>query len=284
VSVRVASPELVEHARDLPEESRGALRDLILTLADCKRLLGIRYADFILCAPTLESGIAAASMAQDEWGHSRLSYALLSDFGEDPKALEHDREAGEYRACELLDTSVGSWAEMIVLGLVFDTALSVQYSSLADSRYAPIRTRVQKMLEEEQFHFQHAVSWTRRLARNDAGRAELATSLSRTLPVARRWFGTSGDVACEVLAAASLASGNPDHHRERLIASVSPLLQELGLAAPLGISRNASSWRHDRPPDWDDWDPLRRRGVAGGPDPDTLGRVRGDRNRAFLMD
>jgi hypothetical protein len=53
----------------IPRRAR-ALRDLILTLADSKRLLGLRYSDCMLGAPTLEAGIAASSMAQDEWGHA----------------------------------------------------------------------------------------------------------------------------------------------------------------------------------------------------------------------
>jgi 1,2-phenylacetyl-CoA epoxidase catalytic subunit len=67
----------IDKAAALPDGARPLLRSLILTLADTKRLLGIRYSDWMLGAPTLETGIAASSMAQDEWGHSRLTYALL---------------------------------------------------------------------------------------------------------------------------------------------------------------------------------------------------------------
>src|SRR5688500_4536109 len=77
--------------------------DLILVLADTKRLLGMRYAEWILGAPALEAGIACASMAQDEWGHGRLLYALLKEFGADVDGLEHGRQAPQYRNLELLD-------------------------------------------------------------------------------------------------------------------------------------------------------------------------------------
>ena len=84
----------IEKAAELGDEARQALRALILSLADSKRVLGLRYSDRMLGAPTLEAGIAASSMAQDEWGHGRLTYALLSDFGDDPKGdLEHARAA-----------------------------------------------------------------------------------------------------------------------------------------------------------------------------------------------
>ena len=76
----------IEKAAELGDEARQALRALILSLADSKRVLGLRYSDRMLGAPTLEAGIAASSMAQDEWGHARLTYALLGDFGDEPKA------------------------------------------------------------------------------------------------------------------------------------------------------------------------------------------------------
>ena len=122
---------MVEKASELEAGASEEMRALILTLADNKRLLGIRYSDWMLGAPTLETGIAASSMAQDEWGHGRLTYALLSDFGDDPKRIEHDREASEYRSMEAFDRPFASWAEMIAAALLLDTALTVQYGELA---------------------------------------------------------------------------------------------------------------------------------------------------------
>jgi hypothetical protein len=39
------SPDRIDRAAMLPDGTRPALRSLILTLADSKRLLGIRYSD-----------------------------------------------------------------------------------------------------------------------------------------------------------------------------------------------------------------------------------------------
>ena len=63
----------------LDAAGRAALERLILSLADSKRLMGIRYSDWILGAPSVETGIATSSMTQDEWGHARLLYAMLKD-------------------------------------------------------------------------------------------------------------------------------------------------------------------------------------------------------------
>ena len=116
-----------------------AARDLILVLADSKRMLGTRYAEWILGAPELETGIACASMAQDEWGHARLLYALLKDFDEDIDRLEHGREPHEYASIELLDRSPSSWAEFVAINALVDTALTVQLRALTESSYVPLR-------------------------------------------------------------------------------------------------------------------------------------------------
>ena len=60
----------------LGADDRAALKRLILGLADSKRLMGIRYSDWVLGAPSVETGIATSSMTQDEWGHARLLYAM----------------------------------------------------------------------------------------------------------------------------------------------------------------------------------------------------------------
>lgn len=68
--------------KQLAAAPRRALADFILALADTKRFLGIRYAEWCDGAPTLEASVAASAMAQDELGHSRALLPLLKDFPE----------------------------------------------------------------------------------------------------------------------------------------------------------------------------------------------------------
>ncbi len=274
----------VEKAALLPPDVQEALRDLILVLADSKRLLGIRYSDWMLGAPTIESGIAASSMAQDEWGHGRLTYALLSDFGEEPKRLEHEREAAEYRNPEVLDRPLRSWAEMIAVSLLFDTALSFQYAALLESRYAPVHNRVQKLLDEEHFHFQHAAAWTRRLAGAEEVRDEFREMLERMLPLALRWFGREEDEGSRRLLEEGVVRTGPDALRSHFLGRVGPVLAQAGLAEALGLAQADGAWRYSPDLDWQGWDARTRRGEGGGPDAETLARVRGDKNRSLLLD
>ena len=274
----------IESAEELAPEIRDALRDLILTLADNKRLLGIRYSDWMLGAPTLESGIAASSMAQDEWGHGRLTYALLSDFGDEPNRIEHEREADEYHSMEALDRPLPSWNELIAAALLLDTALTTQFEALAESRYSPVHNRVQKLLDEETLHFQHAAGWTRRLAGAPAVRDDFRAALTRFLPEALRWFGPADASRTEQLVAKGFVRADADSLRRRLLQRVGPILSDAGFANTLGLSEQKGEWSYAGDLDWTGWSERTRRGGGGGPDTETLARVRGDKNREMLLD
>lgn len=280
----IAAPEArVDSASALSDESRQALRDLILSLADSKRVLGLRYSDKMLGAPTLEAGIAASSMAQDEWGHARLTYALLGDFGDEPKALEYERPAAEYRSHPALDAAIGSWAELIATMLLVDSALTAQYGSLLQSRYAPAHNRVQKMLDEERFHFQYAAGWARRIAAVPAAREELRAALARVLAPSLLWLGDDADASAQRLVSEGLSGFDPSALRGRFLARVGPVLEDMGMGEELGVRRDGEGWSADAALDWSGWNPATRRS-GGSLDEVTAARARGDKNRALRMD
>ena len=246
-------------AGDVPMELRADLAALLLSLADNKRLLGMRYAEWLLGAPTLEAGIACSAMAQDEWGHSRILYAMLKDFGEDPGRLEHEREATEYLNSELLDDPPAEWAGLVALNFLLDAALSVQIEALKDSRFEPLHYKVRKVLEEERFHFEHGRGWVARMAQTRAG-GELVGRL----------------------AGAGICDAGSDELRSRWLGRVGPFVEEAGL----GLARRAGDgqWQSVTDPDWSGWDGSRRRSGDGALNAETLAGVRGDKNRAMLMD
>ncbi len=282
----VAEPEArFEKAEELGGEVRTALRDLILTLADSKRVLGLRYSDKMLGAPTLEAGIAASSMAQDEWGHGRLTYALLADFGDDAKGeLEHGRPAADYRSMGPLDRTFGSWSEMIAAGLLLDTALTVQYGALLDSRYTPLHNRVQKLLDEERFHFQYAAGWTRRIAGVSRVRGELSAALGGFRGGGLRWLGNDDSESTRLLVREGIVSQGPSELRARFLRRVAPVLADVGLAGSLGMEqRDGGEWRCDATLSWNGWNDATRR-ASGVLDEETAARARGDKNRAMLLD
>ena len=278
-----SAPDRFESAEEVPEALREPLADLLLVLADNKRLLGMRYADWILGAPALEAGIACSAMAQDEWGHGRILYAMLRDFGRDPDRLEHGREPGDYRNSELLDAEPESWPELLALNVLLDTALTVQFEAMRDSRFQPVHHKVSKLLEEERFHFEHGRGWTLRLASTEKGRDSLAEAFPAAWEACLRWFGREEDPGVAALVEHGIVDAGPDELRARWLSRVGPVVREAGLE--LASSDGEGVWSSSVAPDWEGWRPdARRPAGAGGPDTRTIERVRGDKNRPLLMD
>lgn len=256
---------------ELGSETLDSIRDLILVLADSKRLLGYRYAEWMLGAPELETGIACSSMAQDEWGHARLLYALLKGFDDDVDALEHGRDAAEYRSMAVLDRPAAAWPDVVALMVIADGALSVQFEALRDSRYDPLRQRVEKLLEEETFHAAHGAAWFRRLAGGtEDSKGAIRAATEAMLPSVLDWFGPDSGRA-RSLQEEGVVGETGSSLRGRLLDRVGPLLELVGVERPA-----------EREPD--DFDEARRRSGGGGPDEETIRKVRGDLNRDFLLD
>jgi phenylacetate-CoA oxygenase PaaI subunit len=257
-------------AEGLSEALRRALRRQLLMLADTKRLLGIRYSDWLLGAPSIETGIAASGMAQDEWGHARLLYALLKDLDEDPVALEHERPAGAYASIDVLDEPLEDWAAVVAVMVVVDGALTVALESLAGGTYAPAGARIPKMVAEEAFHRDLGRAWLRRLsAGNDEARDRLRAALTFLLPPTLAWLAVDDEPARALSDAGLLgpAAARLDAFQTRHRA----LLAEAGVALD-GVTPSTATW-----------DVERGRG-PGQPDDEAVERARGDRNRALFVE
>jgi ring-1,2-phenylacetyl-CoA epoxidase subunit PaaC len=260
-------------AAELSPAARTGVRDLILALADSKRLLGMRYANWMLGAPELETGIACASMAQDEWGHARLLYALLKDFGDDVDLLEHGRDPADYANMELLDRAPDSWAELVTLMALADAALTVQFEALSECCYPPLRQRVEKLCEEERFHAAHGAAWFRRLAAGPESREALAAAVTAAAEPLLRWFGPDSEQSRSLVEEEVMDAAGSDL-RARFVERVAPLLDTVALTDHYRDSR----------PGFEDFDAARHRPTNTRPDEATVRQLRGDLNRAFLMD
>jgi 1,2-phenylacetyl-CoA epoxidase catalytic subunit len=258
----------VTPATNLGPDVSAALARHVITLADSKRLLGIRYSDWLLGSPSIETGIAASSMAQDEWGHARMLYAMLKDLGLDPAQVERDRPAEEYASIDVLDRPFTDWAEVVTAMLAVDGALSLALESFAGGTFEPARSRIPKMLAEEVFHRDLGAAWFSRLASgSEAARRRLAAAVRDMVPRTMAWLDPA-DAPHRVLYAAGLVgAGSLDAYR----AQVGPLFDRVGVRVA-AIEPNREGW-----------DAARGRG-RGHPDEEAVERARGDKNRALLVE
>ena len=88
-----------------------ALYGLISRLADNKYFLGRRYAEWCSSAPTLESSVAAAAMAQDELGHARALYPLLTTLAPDLGAELEPETRTNFHRLRFLDSDFDGWID-----------------------------------------------------------------------------------------------------------------------------------------------------------------------------
>jgi ring-1,2-phenylacetyl-CoA epoxidase subunit PaaC len=226
---------------------------LVLSLADNKQLLGLRYAEWATRAPSLEADIAAAAMGLDDLGHSRVLYGCLEPLGEDPRGPERESDPSTHRALPYFDRPWTSWPQFVAANAVLDTAFSVMIEACVEGDVEVLRTRLRKMLTEERYHFLHGRSWLK------SGIDE--EPLTEAWRQAIEWFGPpDGDVAAL--------------HREGALARgpgelAARLEERLERAAPrLEI-------------DWAGWDAERRRGRPGTIDDRTFGMLRGLEEKRF---
>lgn len=264
----------------LDDFTRDALRRSLLSLADSKRVLGIRYSDWLLGAPTLESGIAASSMAQDEWGHARLVYAMLREFGEDPVKVEHDRPAAEYASISALDEPLEDWAALVAGIVLVDGALTIVMEGLAQGSYEPARARFPKMVSEEAFHASMGAAWFRSLTDgSDEAVARLLAAVRAQLPVVLRMLDPRDEEAEALARAGVLPPGSESAGRFR--AWVEALVESLvRRASGEEAAVQAVELLSQADPEWDS----RRRRGPGTLAEEAAERARGDRNRELFVE
>ena len=145
-------------------------------------------------------------MAQDEWGHARLLYAMLKDYGEDPVSIEHDRAPEAYANAPALDAEFADWAEVVAAIAVVDGALTARLQGFQQGRYETARSRLAKMLGEEEFHRDMGLAWMRKLA-NSEGRGRVKAAVEAMLPSTLAWMAP-GDDADALLTDAGILDGS----------------------------------------------------------------------------
>jgi len=136
-------------------------RQRLLAIADDELVLGWRDSEWTGIAPVLEEDVAFSSIAQNEIGHARAIYQLLSD---DPDALAFDRRPDEYRCSRLVQMRfVADWARTIARRVLYEEAEKRRLRELMASDDAAVAGLAAKIDREEAYHRMHAEMWHARL-------------------------------------------------------------------------------------------------------------------------
>ena len=220
-----------------------AMASLVASLADNKAALGRRYADWAVSAPTLESAVAAAAMAQDELGHARSTYPVLKALG-----TETDEVSGGNRRMALLDDDLPDWNAFIAANLLVDGVLTTFVAACVDSSVEQMAARAKKILQEEGSHRVHGEAWAKRLCRDEAQRDAFVARLQETWAEASRWLGPDDDPAYAAALEAGEVKQTAAHQRALIRDWLTAILAGEGVSISL-----------PDPTDFSSWDPERRR-------------------------
>jgi 1,2-phenylacetyl-CoA epoxidase catalytic subunit len=232
-----------------------SVSDLILSVADNKQMLGLRYAEWATRAPSLEADIAAAAMGLDDLGHSRVLYGCLEPLGADPRGPDREIDAASLCSLAYFDEPWTEWAQFVAANAILDTAFTLMIEACVNGSVEVLQHRLRKMLMEERYHFLHGRSWLKS--------GIDPKPLHQAWLEAIEWFGPpDGETAAL-------------HGDGRL--SMGPVELQAGLEARL--ETKAPSARID----WKSWDPVRRRSRAGAIDERTFAMLRGLEEKKFAV-
>jgi ring-1,2-phenylacetyl-CoA epoxidase subunit PaaC len=136
-------------------------RALLLAIADDELVLGWRNSEWTGIAPVLEEDVAFSSIAQNEIGHARALYQLLS---EDADVLAFDRAPEEYRCSPFVELRfVPDWARTIARHVLYEAADQLRIEWLKSSSDTAVSGLAAKIDREEVYHRLHAEMWADRL-------------------------------------------------------------------------------------------------------------------------
>lgn len=224
---------------------------LIERLADNKYALGRRYAEWCSSAPTLESSVAAAAMAQDELGHARALYPILRTLNAGIGAEGDPGTRTRFTHMRSLDESFRGWEDFVAANFLIDQAITLVFEAGSASSFEPLAGRSRKVQQEERVHGMHGEGWVRRMAREGgAVRAAQERALRRAWDDVLCWFGPAG--ADDALKAAGVLDASPNELRARFLALAGPTIEAVGLNLP--VRRAKDGWELTEPLPWDRFD------------------------------
>jgi phenylacetate-CoA oxygenase PaaI subunit len=227
------------------DAATATMISLIGSLADNKGALGRRYGEWAVSAPTIESAVAAAAMAQDELGHARATYPVLAKLG----VTREDDAVDAGHPLPVLEHELPDWASFIAANLVVDGILTTFVASARTSSIEPLAHRARKILQEEGAHKVHAEAWAKRICRAGGSDLELLKQrIAEMWTEAARWPGPDEDLGYRKAIEREMVSDGPAAVRDRVRDWLTALLHGEGVDIMLA-----------EPADWSGWDRELRR-------------------------
>lgn len=243
--------------------------DYVQAIADTKLLLSAHQVEHSVSGPSLEDSVAAASIAQDEFGHVRQLFQLLGQQSREMEWLEGYRKPTEYANASTLDKVREDWAEYLVQVAVTDYATWLMLDAID---HPDFQGMVEKISEDEYFHIEFYDGWIDKLATNQPD--VLADDLEESLASALALLGPPKykDEA-DPLIQLGFTSSSVATLRSSLIAHYKPTLETVGLEPD----------QFTQTPSESEWDENRRRIDGGSISESMADSLKGVQNQEFAV-
>ncbi|MFJ4253249.1 1,2-phenylacetyl-CoA epoxidase subunit PaaC [Microbacterium sp. NPDC090003] len=222
---RAASADIAEYA---------------LRLGDDALILSQQLGAWISRAPELEEDVALGNIALDLLGHARslLRYAGSFD-GRSEDDLAFFRDEPEFRSAWIVEQPNGDFAQTIARQLVVSTYMVELYAALRSSGDETLAAVAEKALKEVDYHRDHAVQWTLRLAGGtDESRTRMIRALGDVWPFVDELF--RDDPLIDRLGE---AAARPSSLRAGFNAVIDTVFARADLVAP-GVAASSAGGRH----------------------------------------
>lgn len=218
-------------------EGRAATADVAeyaLWLGDDALILSQQLGMWIAHAPELEEDVALGNIALDLLGHARslLRYAGTFD-GRSEDDLAYWRDEPAFRCAWLFEQPNGDFAHTIARQLAASVYQFELYSTLRSSTDATFAAIAEKSVKEVDYHRDHAVQWTLRLAGGtDESRRRMIRAVGDIWPYVDELF--RDEPLTDRLADAGIAV-RPSALREGFDAVIAAVFAEAELVVPEGF-------------------------------------------------
>lgn len=215
-----------------------------LWLGDDSLILSQQLGAWIAHAPELEEDVALGNIALDLLGHARslLHYAGTFD-GRSEDDLAYWRAEPEFRCAWLFEQPNGDFAHTIARQLAASAYQFELYAALRASTDATLAAVAEKALKEVDYHRDHAVQWTLRLAGGtDESRRRMLRAVDDVWPYVDELF--RDEPLTDRLAGAGIAV-RPSTLRDGFDGVIGAVFAEAELTVPEGFV-SAAGGRHGR--------------------------------------
>lgn len=205
-----------------------------LWLGDDALVLAQRLGAWISRAPELEEDVALANIGLDLLGHARslLRHAGTAD-GRSEDELAYWRDEPEFRSCWLVEQPNGDFAWTIARQLLVSAYQAELYGRLTASSDPTLAAIAAKAVREVDYHRDHAVQWTLRLAGGtEESRRRMIAGLAGAWPYLEELFRDAPLTERLGDAASAGAAVPPSSLREPVLGVLREVFAEAGLEEP----------------------------------------------------